>query len=349
MAIHDVDGDGRAEVVCFFLDESRRAAATSMADVVVQIRDGATGQVRRQAAPPELAACQGQGPNWAHQRILLADFRGTGRAGDMVVKLGDRILAFDGDLTLLWEYRSPWSEYGHCPAYIPAVGDIDGDGRDEVNGGYFLLDHDGRVLWENDLAPHMDSVAIAPWDGGRPRAICSGHGHVLDEAGNVILKLGADLVPHGQEVRVGCFSGPASGPQMVIRGNGHSTEVILVDVSGEILNELELNPSPNNTGMEVAYWNGEDAPALLCNGGMLWDPAGGESVALPGLPAPDPVGRMAWHHCIPADVCGDRREEVVLYNPWTPEVHIYTQADNDPDAFTGYSPGPRQYNARLMD
>ena len=39
---------------------------------------------------------------------------------------------------MLWTYEIKWNEYGKCSAYIPAVGDIDGDGKDEVNGGYYL-------------------------------------------------------------------------------------------------------------------------------------------------------------------------------------------------------------------
>lgn len=349
VAIHDIDGDGQAEVICFFLNESRQAAATSMENVVIQIRDGATGKIKHQAAPPELAACWGHGPNWAHQRLMIADFRGSGHPRDFVVKLGERMLAFNSNLEVLWEYESPWTEYGHCPAYIPAVGDIDGDGADEVNGGYFLLDHDGTAVWQSDMAPHMDSVAIAAWDNGRPRAICSGHGHVLDEVGNVVLKLGDRLVPHGQEVRVARFSEHDASPQLIVRCNGHSTTALVVDVTGTVLNRCELNRSPNNTGMEVVYWNGADRPAMLYNGGMLWDPVQGEAIPLPGLPPPEAVGRMAWYHCIPANVCGDEREELVLYNPWTTRIYIYTQADNGGSVYTGFKAGPRQYNPRLMD
>ena len=349
VAIHDLDGDGRTEVVCFFRDERVEADATSMDNVVIQIRDGASGRVKHEGAPERLRSLRGQGANWVHQRIMIANFRGLATPQDFVVKLGARILAFDCDLNILWEYESPWTEYGHCPAYIPAVGDMDGDGRDEVNGGYFLLDHDGAILWQDDLAPHMDSVAIAPWDGGRMRAICSGHGHVLDEGGRAILRLGGELVPHGQEVRVGRLRRGDSTSQMVVRCDGHSTEALVVDVHGNILRELNLNPTPNNTGMEVVYWDGDDAPALLCNGGMLWDPMGGAGIPLPGLPSPEPVGRMAWYHCIPANLCGDEREELVLYNPWSTRIYIYTQPDSDGSAVSDYRAGPRQYNPRLMD
>lgn len=348
VAIHDIDGDGESEVVCFFKREDVDAPPDSLADVELRILDGTTGALKRRSAPSELTACAGSGPNWVHQRILLADFRGLGSPRDFVVKLGTVVLAFDEHFDCLWRYESPWSDYGHCPAYIPSVGDIDGDGRDEVNGGYFLLDHDGAVLWERDWAPHMDSVAITAWDGGRMRAVCSGGGHVIDASGNIILSLGESIVPHGQEVRVARFREGDPEPQMAIRWNGHHTDVILVDTAGEIVSRFNVNESPNNTGMEAIYWEGMDRPALLYSGGMLWDPVTGEGTRLPGLPEPNPVGRMAWYHAIAADVSGDDREELVLYNPWDPRVFIFGQAGKSIE--TGrYHPGPRQYNARLMD
>lgn len=349
VALYDFDGDGAAEVVCFFHDPAVEAAPTSMADVVVQVRDGRTGEVLRQSAPEALRACQGQGPNWAHQRILVANLQGNERAGDFVVKLGSEVLAFDRDLNLRWTYHIKWNEYGRCSAYIPSVGDIDGDGRDEVNGGYYLLDDDGTPLWARQLANHMDSVAIAPWDEGRIRAICSGYGHVMDAEGNVVLKLGKERVPHGQEVRVARFDASEPDPQMVLRWNAHTVDAITVNTQGEVIREFQLNPSPNNTGMEVVYWNGPEDPARLCNHDRLWNPIDGTSVPLPGLPEALGPHRAGWYHCIPADVCGDPREEVVLYNPWDTAIYIFTPAPLDADAYTGYTPGPRQYNPRLMD
>ena len=199
------------------------------------------------------------------------------------------------------------------------------------------------------------SVAIAEWDNGRWRAICSGAGHVMDERGNALLHLGKDQVPHGQEVRVARFIQNDPRPQMIIRYNGHTPDVMVVDTQGNVRNKFELNPSPNNTGMEAIYWNGRAAPAVLYNGGMLWKidrvpgQIGEASVALPELPPPAGPSRMGWYHCIPADVCGDSREEILLYNPWDTSVYIYTPHPLTEDAYERYRPSPRQYNARLMD
>ncbi len=350
VAIHDIDGDGLSEVICFFHKPRVTARKESLADIVVQIREGRTGTVKREAAPPELTRCSGWGPNWCHQRLLIANLRGRRLPQDFVVKLGERLLAFDDSLRILWVYTIRWNSYGSCSAYIPAVGDMNGDGRDEVNGGYYLLGPAGKPHWEKSVAPHMDSVAITAWDRGTVRAVCSGGGHVLDMNGGAILALGTGVVPHGQEVRVADFqAGGPPGPEMVIRYNGHRPDAMLVGNDGTIIRRFRLNSSPNETGMEVVYWNGPAQPALLYNGGVLFDGHGRRTVEPPGLPAPVGPAKMGWYHCVPADVCGDRREEMVLYNPWAPEVFIYTPEPLTEGAYRGYRPGPRQYNARLMD
>lgn len=349
VTVYDFDGDGRAEVLCFFINPAVKAPASSMNNVVIQIRDGSTGKVIRRAAPASMRQCTGEGANWIHQRLLVANFRGTKRPQDFVVKLGGKVLAFNRDLDLLWTYQIRWNEYGRCSAYIPAVGDIDGDKQDEVNGGFYILDDNGRPLWEGQIAENMDSVAIVPWDDGEMRAICSGYGHVLDSKGKVVLCLGKDLVPHGQEVRVADFDISLPGPEMIIRYNGHNTNVMVVANSGKVIRRFELNHSPNHTGMEVVYWNGKDKSALLYNGGVLWRANGKKFAGLPNLPKPTGPAKMGWYHCIAANVCGDEREEVVLYNPWDKYVWIFSPEPVIPAAFDGYKAGPRQYNPRLMD
>jgi len=88
---------------------------------------------------------------------------------------------------------------------------------------------------------------------------------------------------------------------------------------------------------------------LLYNGGMLWRGTGEPFARLPGLPPLVGPAKMGWCHCICADVCGDAREELVLYNPWDRRILIYTPAPLDESAFRGYRPGPRQRTLRLMD
>ncbi len=354
VALKDWTGDGADDVICFWHQPrpGHEADWSSLADVVLQLRDGKTGEVVRQAAPREITERRRKDPkgaNWVHQRLLVANLRGKPEPCDLVVKLGDTFVALDDEFRVLWTYVSQWTDYSHCPAYIPAVGDIDGDGRDEVNTGYHLLDDDGSLLWKQKLGRHMDSVAIAPWQG-EMRAICSGFGHVLGTDGEVILALGEETAPHGQEVRVADFIGALAGEEMALRHRGHTPDLLVIgSANGQIVRRMTLNESPNNVGMTEVFWNGPNQPALLFNGGMLWNLATGESVALPDLPPPGgmEVHRMGFYHAIPANLFGDGREELVVWDPTAAEVFIV-----GPEAAAGeveVRSGPRQYNPRIMD
>lgn len=359
VAIHDADGDGRSEVICLFQDRSKPAGPDSFADMTVQIRDGATGRLRKQSAPPEVTRWTtrvkqaGTHGNWAHQRIVIANFRGLPKPQDFAIKLGFDYLAFDHDLKLLWSHSVPdHAPNEHC-SYIPDVADVDGDGKDELFGGQVLLDDDGRRLWYEVKARPTDSVYVLPWDDGRVRLITSGHGLVMDAAGEPLFELGPGLVPHGQEVRVANFTDASPGPELMLRYNGHNPEVMLVSNRGQILHRFKLNRRPNNTGMEAVWWHGRERPALLYYGGKLWGADGTTLADLPELPAlKGPVKdsrTMAFYHAIPANVCGDSREELVLFNPWDRYVIVYSPASVQPGIFKGYQPTARQYNVRLMD
>lgn len=354
VTVYDITGDGIDDVICIFAkDPSRPGNTRDLSNAVLQIRDGKSGKVLRENAPREIAGASCPEDdwrwNWVHQRILVANFRGTDRPRDFVVKLGMQLVAFDERLETLWTYETRWRAYGGHSSYIPAVGDLDGDGRDEVTGGYYIVNADGTPRWEGMIGPHMDSVGIQPWDNGRMRVLASGGGHILDAKGGVVLSLGKEVVPHGQEARIADFLPDHPGPEMILRFDGHKPQVMTVANDGKILHRFDLNVSPNNTGMEAIHWGGKAGPSLLYNGGVLWQGDGRRVADLPGLPPPLGTARRGWYHCIPADVCSDAREEVVLFNPWDRHIWIYTASPMSPSAFSGYRTTARQYNVRLMD
>ncbi len=350
VAIHDIDADGQSEVICLLAYQDNMDPF-SMQGIELQIRDGKTGVLENFVQPEILTQAAGEGANWVHQRILIANLRGNPTPQDFIIKLGTTIFAFDDQLHCLWTYYNQNDQYQQCPAYIPAVGDVDGDGKDEVNGGYYLLSSSGDVRWEKKLGKNMDSVAFDYWDHPqKKRAFYSGHGFVMDEHGDTILHLGPNLVPHGQELRVANFSNKSTGIEMMIRYNGHTPSVRLVSQSGATLRSFTLNESPNNTGMEAIYWSSPREPALLYNGGALWSAEGKLITTFEHLPQP-PQGnkRQGWYHCISVDVTGDDGEDVVIYNPWDDTIYIYTKAQPNWDQNKAYVAGPKQYNARLMD
>ena len=354
VAICDIDQDGQQEVLCFLVEPHvKRTSKWNLADVHIAILDGRTGAVKRCAAPEELTRCNAYAdgemhiPNYVHQRLVIANFSGHDQPRDFVVKLGSDVLAFNDRLEVLWHYRSKWHRYPGHAAYIPAVGDLDGDGRDEVNGGHFGLDHDGRVLWETFLGDHADSVLVDRW-GTEAAAMVSGEGQVLDGSGRRLLHLGADAVPHGQEVRCGNLRPERPGRELAIRYNGHHADVLIVAHSGAVLSRFRVDESPNNTGLEIVRWNGPEQGDLLYSPAALFNGCGHKVVTFPELPAPT-GGKMGWYHCFPADVCGDEREEVVLYDPYSDAAYIYTPAPLNESQFGRYHHGPRQYNARLIN
>lgn len=354
VAVADMDGDGHTEVLALVLAEGvERTDHWRLDDVEFVLIDGATGKVKRRGACEALqeadAYVDGEllQANFVHLRLMLCDLRRTGGPQDFVLKAGKDLFAFTGEFELLWTYECLWNRYPEHCCYIPAVGDLDGDGRDEVNLANAVIDDDGKPMWERFLGKHNDSVLIQDWDG-RPRAICSGHGQVVDARGEPLLSLGRDLVPHGQEVRCGDLRPDRPGNELVLRYDGHTPRVMIVGQGGEVLDRFEVAESPNNTGLEIVQWNGPGAPGVIYSPAALVDGYGRLVSDFPGLPEPS-GGRQGWFHCFPADVCGDEREEVILYDPYAASVFIYTPAPLDESAHGGYEHSARQYNARLMD
>ena len=131
---------------------------------------------------------------------------------------------------------------------------------------------------------------------------------------------------------------------LVIRYNGHHPDLMVIDNDGQIRNRFRVDETPNNTGLEVIRWHGGDTPELIYSPAALYDSAGNKVVTFPELPPPT-GGKMGWYHCFPADVCSDERDEVILYDPYSDAVYIYTSTPFQPDLFGGYQHTERQYNA----
>lgn len=353
VAIYDIDGDGDSEVITFWIDKDVDQVSKWNLDAIrLLILDGSSGIVKHSVTSKELQRCNAYVdgelhiPNYVHQRLMIANLSGNDQPQDFVVKIGVNVLAFNHHLDLLWQYTDRWYRYPKHSAYIPAVGDFNGDGLDEVNGGNYGLAADGNVLWDKYYCENNDSVLVEEWNG-QNRAIHSGGGQVVDEEGHPIISLGFDAVPHGQEIRCGNVLRDAS-PNLVIRYNGHNPDLMVVDNKGQIVRRFKVDPSPNNTGLEIIRWNGDRNAHFIYSPAALYDGSGMKVVEFPELPQPT-GGKMGWYHCFPADVCGDSREEVILYDPYSDAIFIYTPEPYESDKYQGYQHTARQYNTRLID
>ena len=177
LQIHDVDGDGRLEVIF------------SVPGQLV-IAEGATGRVLERRPLPdglEVADC-----------ITFARLSSPERADTIIKTRYTRLWAFDPDWRELWSWEPA---DGHKTCHHPTAVDVDGDGRDEVMAGYSLLDAEGREGWiygseTVDLHDgHLDCCRVVA-TGDRPgdvrlavTACGADHMALLDGAGHVLWEL----------------------------------------------------------------------------------------------------------------------------------------------------------------
>ena len=155
--IHDIDGDGRNEVV-------------AVRDFQLQILDGQTGKLRRWVWMPK--APQLHEDLWATgerpYELVLGDciaflnFSGNPARHEILAK--DRyghFWIFNNQLELLWKGAG---QLGHYP-YPFAVGNYD-----RLIIGYAMWDHTGKQLWtrDRDFKDHADCVAVGNFSG-KPR------------------------------------------------------------------------------------------------------------------------------------------------------------------------------------
>jgi len=193
--IHDIDGDGRNEVVL-------------IRDFKLQVLDGRTGKPQRAVDMPPIPETARARPYelYSGDSIVFANLGGGEGRREIVIKDRYRhFWAFRRDLTLLWQGAD---DTGHYPFPF----DADGDGREDVFIGHARYDDRGQRHWSHDgkLRDHVDALAVGNFTGdpkARPRVYWSSSDEgfvVLDLEGNILKQV---RVGHTQTAAVGS-SGP---------------------------------------------------------------------------------------------------------------------------------------------
>jgi len=309
--VHDVDGDGRTEVVY----------AKDMKLIVV---DGATGKPLRSTDTPvnkSTRKSHAKFPRILGDSIAFADFRGTGHDRDIIIKdRYEQVFVLTDQLVPLWQATC---NTGHYPfAY-----DVDHDGKDELAIGYNLYDHDGTLLWSNDdvIADHADGVAIVNYslnDGGDLRVInaASDAGMIfMDIKGNILKRY---WIGHVQNPAVANLRDDLPGLETVAI-NFWSNQGITsyFDARGEMY--LQHEPVQYGSMMLPVNWNGSSESLILISAdvieGGMWDGWGRRVVRFPA------DGHPAFCNAV-MDITGDCRDEIVVWD--SREIWVYTQDDN---------------------
>ena len=335
--IYDWDNDGRNEVL--YVQQARYAELYPDTGYAVERAKRYEGDATMIVLDAMTGAEKGRFPipAPADDSFLFADLTGRGRREDLVIK--DRYwnmwgIAHDGRVLWRWE-----GSVGH----YPAIGDVDGDGRDEVFVGFALIDHDGKVLFERDPAgQHQDAACAVQLADGSWRLLFGNGGiHCLAADGG---ELWHHPLHEAQHVVPGRFRADSEMQFMVInRGDRVKrlpATLYLYDLGGRELWRREQPTGSWCSACVKANWFGPGAPdaALIYNRSpVVMMQRGNEWVYMiqPGVPnviydgdgnevdtldlhyasEPSPEDRTCGHYAIAADVWGDSRDEIILSGP----------------------------------
>jgi hypothetical protein len=305
--VHDIDGDGRCEVIY-------------ARDFELVIADGATGQVINKVPTPPAYPPADKYPRILGDCLFFCDLQGVGRPTDIVIK--DRYWRFwvyNQRLELQWESACTTGHY-------PCAFDVDGDGRDELAVGYSLYNHDGALLWSLDdtINDHADGIAILDWmekPGSQPKIM-----YAASDAGLLLVDLKGKVlkhhrIGHAQNPVIAKFRTDLPGLQAVsINFWGNQGILHFYDGQGTIYHDAE----PINVGSMCLpiNWTGQE-PELFVHSanptyGGMYDGWGRPVVVFPDDGHPDMCNAVI-------NLTGDCRDEVVVWNQ--NELWIYTQDD----------------------
>ena len=308
--IHDLDGDGKNEVVY-------------CRNMEIIVADGATGETKYSAPTPAVPA-NTKPPYNKFPRILgdslsFCDLRATDRDADLIIK--DRYLslwALNDRLEVLWHAQC---NTGHYPyAY-----DVDADGKDEIMMGYTLFDDDGTRVWslEDRLRDHADGVAIVPFvSGAAPRLLCAASDEGMlfaDMEGNILKH---HYLGHVQNPAIADFRPDLPGLEAIsINFWGNQGIVHFYDAEGDVYHDFE--PAQHGSMCLPVNWTGKPGEFWVLSAnvdeGGLYDGWGRRVVTFPADGHPDMCNAVL-------DITGDAREEIVVWDP--SEMWVYTQHDS---------------------
>ncbi len=306
--VYDLDGDGKAEVICRIQDGE---------GVFLGVLDGLTGRLLRKTPWPEMLTDFAKSSTRIHLSIAFLDGRRPGIVTQTGLYENEVFVAFDGELRKLWEFRSVGETNGSGSHHID-IADVDGDGKDEVFDGTTCLNGDGTVRW-SIYREHPDIVAIKDIIPDRPglevyyavESSVHAGAYVVDaKDGTVIWKINREDDPRWSHAHVGWAADiwPASpGLECLTNRDGHAAkETVLISSSGRIIAE----PFPNLMPLE---WDGGDGRELIARDGRAISRFDGKQVV--ALPFPPPSEVKDGRVVMVADLVGDFRDEVVVVGP----------------------------------
>jgi len=318
--VYDWDGDGQNEVL--YVRQARYAEPVLTAGWARERASRYEGSARMVVLNGKTGGEKGHFslPAAADDSFLFANLTGRGRREDLVVK--DRywnVWGVSHEGAVLWRWTG---STGH----FPAIGDVDGDGKDEVFVGFALIDHDGKVLFQRDAGrAHQDAAYLVRLADGTWRLLFGNHGiHCLSVDG---AELWHHPLAEAQHVVAGQFRTDSPMQFMVVdrgqrRGEGRGPAVLyLYDLDGRELWRREQPEGSWAAAIVDIHWSGAGPPhEVLAYGrgpgqpAAIFDGAGNivDTAVMQYTPGRGEADQQAGYYCTRADVWGDSRQEVIL-------------------------------------
>jgi hypothetical protein len=362
-AVYDIDQDGSSEVITELWEDKQP---------MLYILDGGTGDVKQRIKSPISMEIRqppyklNRQPSRSHPVIRIARINGADEPPCIILKYGAsngipcHAFALDDSLNVLWHIAGTANSMGH----IPTAADVDEDGKDEIVLGHMLADHDGTVLWDKgeEFGWHADATAAAdvlPNPGKEIFISVCGTGplYCLSAAGDMMWSRPREQVEHGQALWVADFIEDNPGKEVIALVSGHVGRFYTFDAA---------------TGRTLAYFEHKklmpaypDFPAVV-----NWEKGGRQSLWIPqDRILVDGYGRVeaelgdmdeyvakqircgtSWRpvgaQAFALDICGDEREELILYEPYEGRsIFIFSNPDSDTE-IKPWKPQENAYNIR---
>ncbi len=327
--IGDTDGDGRTNYV------NPETGYILEGPEFISIYDGRTG---KEAARDNYIA-RGKVSDWGDNygnrvdRFLMGVAYLDGERPSLIICRGyyelTKLEAWnyrDGKLTKVWHFTSDdWPGYDGQGNHNLSIGDVDGDGRDEIVYGAMVVDDDGKGLYTTGLG-HGDAMHLSDMDPDRPGLeVFQCHEPSPNPAGIEFRDAGSGEliwgVPSTGDV------GRATAMDIDPRHRGYECWGAGGGISGLYNCKGERISDSRPACNMGAWWDGDLLREIL-NGTTIdkWDYSNNSTNRLLSAEDFDCVrnnGSKA-NPCLYADILGDWREEVIWRTRDNSELRIFT-------------------------
>jgi hypothetical protein len=356
--VYDFDGDGKAEMILKTADGTMDGTGVVIGNPTVDYRNtsgwvqqgpefltvfnGLTGAAMSTITyQPARDNVSDWGDNYGNRqdRFVSAVAYLDGARPSLIVGRGyyNRLVRAaynwrDGQLTMLWKFDSKDPTHPEYNAYSGqgnhqmTIGDVDGDGKDEIINGSSVINDDGKPLWTFRLG-HGDALHMTDMELDRP----------------------------GQEIWINLES-PGDYNGMGLRQYDAKTGQTNwgIATTGDIGRSMAADIDPNYKGYEMwgssggnvydSKGNSISTSVPTYNFGIWWDGDLGRELADKNIidkwnPTTKSSGRLFTIYndypvtsnnsskstpCLQADILGDWREETILRKSDNTELVIFT-------------------------